>query len=386
VRIVLCESGLKSARGHHFNLAAALKEELAARGIPLALWANTALDDSLRRELGAAAVFDRSPYDASPWRSRGSQVGRFLLGAWSFRSALRRGGVRPDDVLLVPSARPAEILGVATALDSRMQPRAVVLNFMLDDFNPVLRTRNPLLVRSLYRLALGLVRARTDGGRLVLTCQSDTLARSVSAAGRVDVAVYPMIKSYPPRAARSAGDSPTIGFLGAPRSDKGERLLPSLIDCCARSLPASRIVVQLGDPTADVRTAGWPANVDVLPVGLDRGRYFKLVNEIDVVVLPYDVRTFGTMTSGVYAEAVACGCVAIVPAGTWMAEMLSSGRGAGLVVDDMTAEGIADAVMRAVADLERLELLAGEAVGPWRASQGVAAYVDRLLAELRDPV
>jgi hypothetical protein len=383
VRIVLCENGLKDFEGHHFNLAAGLKEELAAREIPLALWANVALDPRALEELAAIPIFDWSPYDARGWTRRG-HIRRFLLAAWSFRCALRRGNVHPDDILLLPCARPAEMLGVAMAFRrGKVQPGAVVLNFMLDDFKFV--TKSPSLVQFLYWFALACLRLRLALSvlrtRLVLTCASGSLARSISRTCHAEVAIYPMIKSYPAPSARHGERSCTIGVLGALRGDKGEALLPGLLDACARLFPSSRIVVQLPDSLAEP-AVNWPPNVEVLAIGLDRKQYFELLNRTDLVVLPYDARTFGAKSSGVFAEAVACGRATVVPAGTWMAEMLQSGRGAGVVFGHFSVESIVDAIEQAVADLDRLRILAGEALGPWRATQSVGAYVDRLLSEL----
>ena len=116
MRIVLCENGLIDSQGHHFNLAAGLKEELAARDIPLAVWAHVAIDPRFREELGATATFEWSPYDPFTSRTRSGHIRRFLVGARKFGSALVRGDLRPDDVLLITCARPAEILGIATSL------------------------------------------------------------------------------------------------------------------------------------------------------------------------------------------------------------------------------------------------------------------------------
>src|SRR5262249_24489905 len=154
-----------------------------------------------------------------------------------------------------------------------------------------------------------------------------------------------------------------------------------LLDALAHALPSARIVVQMPETLAG-RAATWPSNVEVLANGLDRRQYFELLHRTDLVVLPYDARVFGAMVSGVFAEAVACGRATVVPAQTWMAEMLQSGRGAGVVFDHFSVESILHAIESALADLDRLRIRAGQAIGPWRASQSLGAYVDRLLNDL----
>jgi hypothetical protein len=65
-----------------------------------------------------------------------------------------------------------------------------------------------------------------------------------------------------------------------------------------------------------------------------------------------------------------------------MADMLEQGRGAGVVFRGRAPHAVAAAVREAVADLDRLRPLALAAREPWRASQGIGAFADALLAAL----
>jgi glycosyltransferase involved in cell wall biosynthesis len=117
-------------------------------------------------------------------------------------------------------------------------------------------------------------------------------------------------------------------------------------------------------------------------MGLDRSAYYELLRRADVVVQPYEALPYRRMSSGIFAEAVAFGCAAVVPAGTWMARMVTEGRGAGLVFDRLDPESVAAAVRSAVAGLAELRTRAEAAVGPWRATQNVGLYFDRLADDL----
>ncbi len=382
LRIVLCANGLAHRMGHDFNLAAGMREELAARGIPLTVLSNVEIEPVLRSELDAVPAFDTTPYHSLTAASRRRQVPACLRSAWRFAVGLRRAGIRSHDLVFVPTARPAEILGLAGwSWTNRQRPGAVVLNLMTDDFCVPMTCTPRRVVQLLYRLGLGLLRLRLGRARLLLTTASESLASSFGTLTGERVAVAPMIKAYPPPWDRTDNSTPTIGFLGTPRRDKGVGLLPRIVETCARSHPAFRIVVQLPEAVRGP-AGGWPANVEVLPVGLDRERYFHLLTRLDLVVLPYDRSRFGNMVSGVFAEAVASGAATVVPAGTWMAAMLESGRGAGVVFDDFSVPAIAGAVSRATRKLDLLQSQAAKMRDPWRANQSISAYLEQLFREL----
>ncbi len=384
MRIVLCDDALRDSSGHFFNLAAGLREALAARGVELAIWSNVALPEALRAELGAEPVFDTTPFEVHERQPRRRQLRAWLGSARRFRRALARAGPRPDDALLLPSARPGEILGLAGWLfAARVRPAAVWLNFMRDeaDVRPGRESRRPLLPY-LYRASFAALRLAGRGSRLRLSTQSEGIARRVGRAARLPVSVLPMLKGYPDPPARQPAPPWTIGFLGHPRRDKGGQTFLHVVDACARAVPDCRVVVQYPAAWRERLPPGLAPNLELVDTGLERGRYFALFERLDLVVLPYDVRLFRKRTSGVFAEALAYGCVTVVPAGSWMADMLEQGRGAGVIYRGRAPHAVAAAVREAVADLDRLRPLALAARAPWRASQGMGAFADRLLAAL----
>jgi glycosyltransferase involved in cell wall biosynthesis len=386
MRIVLCDDGLRRRTGHAFNLAAALKEELARRGVELAIWCNASLPKDLRAELDAQPVFDTYPFVIDGASSRPRQLWDWLVAADRFRRGLRRARPRSGDVLLVPTARPGEILGMAAwLLASRTRASAVWLNFMSDDVSTraAREAGRPFMPR-LFRASFAVLRLARRRSRLVLSGQSEAIVRRVARAARLEVRALPVLKGYPQAPARGFEPPWRIGFLGRPRADKGSDALLRVVELCARELPGCRIVVQLPAKGPLRAPEGLPPNVEAVETGLARPRYFELLASLHVVVLPYDPRLFGQRTSGVFSEAVAYGCVPVVPAGTWMAEMLAKGHGAGVVFHDRAPERVAEAVRDAVADLPRLGPLALAAREPWRASQSMGAYVDQLLGALAE--
>jgi len=380
LRIVLCENGLRGRDGHHFNLAASLREELAARGIPLALLVHADAEAMVRVELEANAVFRASPYDDVPAVANPRRlIEACLRSAWAFQAGLRRARIRPGDVVMIATARPAETLGIAIwSWTQRTRPAAVVMNFMTDDPATYPTGR---IFPFLYRLGTLLTRLRLGDDVLLMT-ETPALAAAMTKVVHAPVVPFPLIKTYPPLGGSADGSSPTIAFLGQTRPDKGAALLPEVVQRCATAHPDARVVVQLRDDAAQAPAGGWRANVETLPIALDRGRYLELLHRAEVVVLPYDRQTFGLKASGIFTEAVGCAAVTVVPAQTWMAEMLAGGRAAGVTFEEFSADTIVDAVGRAIAELIPLREQALARCESWRTEHSAPTFVDRLLRAL----
>jgi hypothetical protein len=382
LRVVLCENGFISQQGHHFNLVVGVTAELARRGVPLIVLSHLGLGPLLRAELAATPVFEQSPYTSLMAIDRGSVLKPWWNAGSKFAEGLARIVIGPDDVLLVLTARPAEVLGLARwSWTRRRRPRAIVLNFMTDDFRPGRTSAPPALTRLLYRVPLGLLKLRVGRGRLQLTSASESLASTLEGHLRERVSVSPVLHSYPEAPVRGVGKSPVIGFLGTPREDKGESLLAAIIESCAAWLPDARVVAQV-PPGFRAPVRGWRENVQVMPVGLGREEYFGLLSRLDLVVLPYRSDLFGDMVSGVFTDAVAQGAVTVVPANTWMATMIERGRAAGVMFETFDVAAIVGAIAIAEDRLDDLRPRAAALQGPWCAEQSISAYFDQLFADL----
>jgi glycosyltransferase involved in cell wall biosynthesis len=377
VRVVVCDDGLTDRVGHFFNLAVALREELTARDVEYAIFGNAALAPELAQQLDARAVFRRGTNDGFGRGGPPNELLAYTRTLRSFASGLDAVRPGPDDLLFLPMARAAEIAGIARWLRrGGTAPVAVCANFMIDDFDFRPPRLSPSVLPALYRVAFGSLSRRLAPGRLILTAADEELASAAGRATGAHVRVYPMLKRYPPRAAPAPTAAATVAFLGDVRRNKGGALLDVLVERLAQTMPTARFVVQ--------GLAAAPAlpNVEALPVGLDRGAYYELLRRADVVVQPYEAAPYRRMSSGIFAEAVAFGCATVVPAGTWMARMVAEGRGAGLTFDRLEPDIVATAVRAVVADLPGFRALAEAAATPWRASQNVGAYLDRLAEDL----
>lgn len=130
----------------------------------------------------------------------------------------------------------------------------------------------------------------------------------------------------PPKA---EGEAVRFGLVGLFRPEKGAAFYSRVIDA-ALDLPGpAQIDVQLPDTAADdsfpeaaaLRLAHRNTDaVRFLNGHLDNDAFTRLVSGIDVLVLPYDIESYGTGTSGIMHEVLALGGCVVTTRFTWAAD------------------------------------------------------------------
>jgi hypothetical protein len=127
-------------------------------------------------------------------------------------------------------------------------------------------------------------------------------------------------------------------YIGDARTEKGYHWLPHLVgDAFAADLPVrftfqSNFNVPAGEPAAVVARAQLEAmppecRVELIKRPLSSYDYRRLLQDSDIVVIPYDRDNYYARSSGIFAEALVAGKPVLVPAGTWMASELSAAIG-----------------------------------------------------------
>ncbi|HYE01456.1 MAG TPA: glycosyltransferase family 4 protein, partial [Alphaproteobacteria bacterium] len=221
-------------------------------------------------------------------------------------------------------------------------------------------------------------------------CYTDTeaLTARYDRIGPVRFATLPIPVRPAAAPAPAPGRPVTLAYLGDARREKGFHLLPDLAAALWEGWLApgrARLVVQAnfnvpgGEPgiaEARARLAALPAGaVELVEAPLGEADYQALLDAADVVLLPYDAAEYRRRSSGVQAEARAAGKVALVPAGTWMAEQAADPAEAFAGPEDF-----APAALRVLDDLPRLSAAAAAAAPAWRRRHDPAALVAALLA------
>jgi len=105
----------------------------------------------------------------------------------------------------------------------------------------------------------------------------------------------------------------------------------------------------------------------------------RLIDDSDIVLMPYRPEKYRMMPSAIFVQAVCSGKVVVLPAGSHMhREILLRGGGATLF-HDHTAPAIRKALWDAIADLDRLSAAAAAAAPAYREVNNPHAYVKRIV-------
>lgn len=197
--------------------------------------------------------------------------------------------------------------------------------------------------------------------------------------------VLPPSETPPDRKARVRFfEQPTITFAGQFRNEKGWKNLPPIIDSLRRMKPnvMPRFLVSgtnseahyFHDPEdhiGQLRRAG--AEVRLGP--LSNGGFVKLLDETDVLVLPYDADAFRLRGSGVALDAIVNGIPMVVTAGSALTEFIEAGNG----VARSGIDGFAEALKLVTEDYDRYAdqaIVARDQAREWMNANAIVAAVD----------
>src|SRR5262249_30390871 len=146
--------------------------------------------------------------------------------------------------------------------------------------------------------------------------------------------VLPLPLLIPEAPEKTSRASPlTVAYLGHASHHKGFHLLPDVIAQFTAG-DAPHFVVQfygnegLFRQQAE-RLAKLP-RVTFLSGPLGRGDYARLMNEADIILLPYSSAFYGWASSGILAEALSLGKVVVVPDQTWLSRQMKDFKSGGV--------------------------------------------------------
>jgi hypothetical protein len=109
--------------------------------------------------------------------------------------------------------------------------------------------------------------------------------------------------------------------------------------------------------------------------------YYRMLAEIDVLVLPYDGRRYDIRSSGILVQARVAGKPMVAPAGSWIARQAPAPAGEAF-------QGLADlpeALGRLLGRYEAARQAAAADAVAWRAEQSPERYLDRLIEATEAP-
>ncbi|HSZ74504.1 MAG TPA: glycosyltransferase, partial [Rhizomicrobium sp.] len=388
-RLVLVDNNLTGERGHFLSLAQTISDGAAKMGAEIVWGANERLKDSdVPRNVIMERCFHTSLFDLCPEEQKTRDLSDEIAAGWE-RLFEKYDG--PHTHFLLHSADGHQIRAAHKLLDKRAEREGVV--HVCTPHHPTqMPSRN--IAREIDRYIVLLTKLEDFGERVFLWTETQALASLYSQRFGAPVSALRLPAPAWAREVKidAARKRPVIGYFGIARGDKGFLELPGIFRAAlaqCKGIEAPEFIVHAA-PTPTVRPGVAEAmaelaeipSVKLYPKFLSETEYRELFMRVDAVMLPYERRLYATRGSGVLIETLASGKIALVSAGTALAEYQAEGE---MMVCDTEADWAA--AIRTVA-ARRLELLeSARLLGTrFRQSHSPAAYVAQFASEIDAPV
>ncbi|MCP4304273.1 MAG: glycosyltransferase family 4 protein [bacterium] len=184
-------------------------------------------------------------------------------------------------------------------------------------------------------------------------------------------------------------------YVGDPRELKGFSLISDICATVLREHSEVRLVVQrnmagtsaIGPDSDEILDkssqslqllAGRDTRLHLINGFLSPSAYSDVIETSDLIVLPYYPNAYRTNPAGPAVDALSLGRPVVVPAETESARQLAEFGNPGLTFNDFSAASVAEAVGRAIADLDRLRHRAKAAMPRLRQAHGNEKFIDAL--------
>jgi glycosyltransferase involved in cell wall biosynthesis len=325
-RAIITDPGLKTRFGHHLGVAQDLAIGLSEAGYSVAVALNK---DAVIESIDGAGFVTKSFSDF--FYEQNGDVG---LYRWEFQEAMRATNVLGGDLVFAHCASPAMLAAITIWLAG--QPRAERPQVVIRFDRPSWRT--PYSVAS-YEICFQRIKQfglrrhfsfsveSSNLQRYFHECASETFPIRFNSIYSEENNLHNIIKFTE----SSKISEITISFVGEAREEKGFHNLPFIIEHTWERFRNARTVlfrIQVGSNTwnqtpiiqaARLRleqlAERYPQRLQLLKGNLSDSEYGKLIEDADIVLMPYDPLAYRVRGSGVASEAAAKGKVIVVSHG-----------------------------------------------------------------------
>jgi glycosyltransferase involved in cell wall biosynthesis len=396
-RAWVVDPSLAVSTGHHPMVASAVTEEAARRDLDPLILAGRNIDPELWLPAPARPVFSHGVYDSISDDPCAAELENFVTINRTFADELTvalADEVGPDDLLIFPLLRQNHLLGLADFLERLPRPLpAVLVAFKLDPGrSPAHLTGTPAgrteLAEQAYAVAFRrLFDVHPRGIRFL--AETPKLLDEYRRLGAWSAEVCHLISPHSrfdvePREHKG---HVRVAYVGVARENKGFHLLPDIVRVVRAARPDCDLAIQacidIDSPTLDrardelAALAADDPCVQVFDGVFDREAYFDFLNDADIVLQPYDRSEYGGHGSGVFREVVSLGKPVVTAAETECGAIVEA-EGIGVTFVGFDAPSIAEAVITAVSDYDRLSATA-MAARRRLTPAGIGPVLDRIL-------
>lgn len=387
-RFWIVDSCLVDFVGHHFEYDHALAHEAQLRGYDVRVLTHGSVNSDIRTRLKCTPVFRDTIWQTQRlWSLLSHECGVWSANRRYLSDLLRglsRSELNEDSVVFAHMITSRQLLAWAWWCDLMPPencPRIVLLLRYQKEFydDPICRRA----FRTLERAARSRpIRLATDSARL-----ADDYSSLTSLPFEVLAIPHTCNASHVAPTPQSTPEPLRVVSLGNARDEKGFFEIMRAADLLRPELEAGRLelVLQCNNPWPDQLATEIEQWADSLPQGvtlirkpLDTEAYYELLNDSDIVLLPYWRSIYASRTSGVFVEALAAGKPVVASSETWMSDCLGE-YGAGTTCCERDPRSLVEAIRRVADDIEHYSRAARTASARWLKFHSAATLVDQLI-------
>jgi hypothetical protein len=234
-------------------------------------------------------------------------------------------------IIFIDSFKPPEILAFVIALFLLPRKKLTVwLFYRHDDYQKK-------LIGTFYKLINIVIKNQVTENKFVLLTDSEKLQKSLSSYFKEEFHIMPIPHTHnfknivENEINKNTNDkSLSAWWCGNPNLEKGLKTIQALVTLSDSF--AKKIYLFISEK-AYLPNTHPNIKITYLPAYLTRKEYLKQLNDVDILLLPYDSEIYRERTSGVFVEAICAGKIPFVTQGTWMATELISYNLSELIID-----------------------------------------------------
>lgn len=394
MRLLIVEEALQRTAGHWPVYIGDIARGLRSMGDTVDVLAHRQADTALLQQLNATPWLSRSCWNDP--RAQGQLGGlRHSLRFAREMSRWLRQQLDPYDWICSLTMRLPHLLAYTFLARSGQIPAGSrCLLLFVQGFGVYAGPDQPVdfpasASNRLARWCFRRLRRHVADGRIVLAAETEAMRQELALFSGLPVVLFPHpVHVRPLPCAPAPVASPiTITCPGFARYEKGNDLL---LEACRLlwaepgfetvhvvcqwpepfALPDGRMLTPAPDLVADPR-------FELINHNLDAAAYRALLTRTDLIVLPYRRESYHNRVSRVAIESAIHGLPLLPMRGTW-AEELSALAGGSTVIEDETAEAVADGMVSGLRMLDTLQQQAGRQKASVAMHHSVYAFRERL--------
>jgi len=412
MEVIVLDNGLIGRGSHSYHLAKEVIRSLSSRNLPFRLFGTKAVEKQIIAETGAIPHFRWSLYDHSglidilnfvhKYASFGEQKPTWGLSStelktvdflnWRFRKDLARLPSdiwRRDNIVVIPGISQHQIFGLLDFLKSLPDGNrpSVICQLM---FPPSWTPWNGISIHGerLYREAFDIAGPFVNQSLFFMTdnnVQHDLFLKGFNL--KTDWLPIPFAVGTPAVKTPPSEKAPIkLGFFGYSKTEKGFHLLPETIELCRQQEQNVEFVIQIQHGMWERSTIDTEQKlrnmkgIKLLEGIMSSEDYYREMNDVDVLLLPYDPSVYGSRGSAIYTESVAAGRPVVATAKTSIGQSILHGDAEGETFELYTSIGFANAIQKLLARFADCKVRAMQRASAFAQRHSGDSYVDVLLA------